>query len=185
MLEKQKVLGDEALPLTSLNHISILCKSVESSLLFFQNVLGFVPIRRPSSFTFDGAWLFNYGVGIHLIQSENPSDLPAAKGEINPKDSHISFQCESMLLVETRLKDMGISYLQSRVEEGGVHVDQLFFHDPDGLMIEVCNCERLPVIPLAGGEPAMDCQRSDDALTSHMSLRPCIECFSHAKTTIV
>ncbi|KAG6504365.1 uncharacterized protein LOC121986878 [Zingiber officinale] len=183
MLEKQKA-GD-ALPLTSLNHISILCKSVESSLRFFQNVLGFVPIRRPSSFSFDGAWLFNYGVGIHLIQSENPSDLPAAKGEINPKDSHISFQCESMALVEKRLKEMGISYVQSRVEEGGVHVDQLFFHDPDEFMIEVCNCDRLPVIPLAAGDPATDCQRSDDALTSHMSLMPCIKCFPQAKTTIV
>lgn len=35
--------------------------------------------------------LFNYGIGIHLLQSEDPSRLPE-KGEINPKDNHISFQ---------------------------------------------------------------------------------------------
>jgi catechol 2,3-dioxygenase-like lactoylglutathione lyase family enzyme len=40
----------------SLNHISLVCKLVEESMDFYQNVLGFVPIRRPGSFDFDGAW---------------------------------------------------------------------------------------------------------------------------------
>lgn len=44
------------LHLKSLNHISLVCKSVEESINFYQNVLGFVPIRRPGSFDFDGAW---------------------------------------------------------------------------------------------------------------------------------
>jgi hypothetical protein len=44
------------LPLASLNHISIVCRSVEESLRFYTDVLGFVPIRRPGSFDFDGAW---------------------------------------------------------------------------------------------------------------------------------
>lgn len=58
-------------------------------------------------------------------------------------------QCESMVAVERRLKEMGIPYVQRCVEEGGINVDQIFFHDPDGFMIEVCNCDNLPVIPLA------------------------------------
>nr|GFA54608.1 hypothetical protein [Tanacetum cinerariifolium] len=84
----------------------------ETAIDFYTNVLGFVPIRRPGSFDFDGAWLFNY--------------------------------------VEKKLKEMGITYKRQRVEEGGIYVDQLFFHDPDGFMIEICNCDNLPVIPLAG-----------------------------------
>ena len=40
--------------------------------------------------------LFNYGIGIHLLQSEDPGSLPE-KGEINPKDNHISFQVSSLL----------------------------------------------------------------------------------------
>ncbi|XP_066363029.1 glyoxylase I 4-like [Miscanthus floridulus] len=136
------------LPLASLNHISIVCRSVEASLRFYTDVLGFVPIRRPGSFDFNGAWLFNYGIGIHLLQSEDPGSLPE-KGEINPKDNHISFQCESMVAVERRLMEMGIPYVQRCVEEGGINVDQIFFHDPDGFMIEICNCDNLPVIPLA------------------------------------
>ncbi|KAI0502258.1 hypothetical protein KFK09_017205 [Dendrobium nobile] len=151
MNETCKSEEETALPLTSLNHISLICRSLDESLDFYQNVLGFLPIRRPGSFDFDGAWLFNYGIGIHLLQSEHPESIPM-KGEINPKDNHISFQCESLALVEKKLNEMGISYVQRTVEEGGIFVEQIFFHDPDGFMIEICNCENLPVIPLPAGE---------------------------------
>ncbi|KAG5537580.1 hypothetical protein RHGRI_024884 [Rhododendron griersonianum] len=143
------------LHLTSLNHISLICKSVEESMGFYTKVLGFVPIRRPDSFDFDGAWLFSYGIGIHLLQSEDPEIMPK-KREINPKDNHISFQ--SIGAVEKKLKEMGIEYMRQQVEEGGIYVDQLFFHDPDGFMIEICNCDNLPIIPLAG-EMARSCSR--------------------------
>ncbi|KAI5021810.1 uncharacterized protein LOC123407912 [Hordeum vulgare subsp. vulgare] len=148
--------GDKGgvLPLSSLNHISIVCTSVKESLDFYMNVLGFTPIRRPGSFDFDGAWLFNYGVGVHLLQSEHRESLPAKK-EINPKDNHISFQCESMVAVERRLKELDIPYIQRCVEEGGIYVDQIFFHDPDGFMIEICNCDNLPVVPLVDQTLAM------------------------------
>ncbi|XP_062230912.1 glyoxylase I 4-like [Phragmites australis] len=153
--------GSGLLPLTSLNHISIVCRSVEASLRFYTDVLGFVPIRRPGSFDFDGAWLFNYGIGIHLLQSEDPADRLPEKREINPKDNHISFQCESMVAVERGLKEMGIPYVQRCVEEGGINVDQIFFHDPDGFMIEICNCDNLPVIPLGERAPVMGaCKRA-------------------------
>ncbi|KAE9621321.1 hypothetical protein Lal_00023553 [Lupinus albus] len=145
------------LHLKSVNHISLICRSVEESIDFYQNVLGFFPIRRPGSFNFDGAWLFGYGIGIHLLEAEHPENLPVKK-EINPKDNHISFQCESMGAVEKKLKEMKIDYVRATVEEGGIQVDQLFFHDPDGFMIEICNCDSLPVIPLVG-EVARACSR--------------------------
>jgi len=52
-------------------------------------------------------------------------------------------------MVEKKLEEMEIKYVKKRVEEDGMEVDQLFFHDPDGMMIEICNCDNLPVIPLA------------------------------------
>nr|DAD27133.1 TPA_asm: hypothetical protein HUJ06_028601 [Nelumbo nucifera] len=61
-------------------------------------------------------------------------------------------QCESMVAVEVKLKEIGIEYVQRTVKEGGIYVDQLFFHDPDGFMVELCNCENLPVVDL-NGEP--------------------------------
>ncbi|PHU10213.1 hypothetical protein BC332_22073 [Capsicum chinense] len=134
------------MPLLALNHVSYVCKSVPKSVEFYQQVLGFDLIQRPSSFQFEGAWLFNHGIGIHLLGRE---DAASNKGKINPKENHISFQCTDMDLMMQRLDDMEIEYVTATVEEGGVTVDQLFFHDPDGNMIEICNCQNIPVVPLS------------------------------------
>lgn len=48
----------EALPLLSLNHVSLLVRSVWTSVQFYEDVLGFGLIKRPSSFNFHGAWSF-------------------------------------------------------------------------------------------------------------------------------
>jgi len=141
--------GSGPLSLRSLNHISLVCRSIEESITFYQDILGFIPIKRPGSFGFDGAWLFNYGIGIHLLQSPNPDNLPK-KTEINPRDNHISFQCEDVQAVERKLQEMNIKDVKRIVEEGGIYVDQLFIHDPDCYMVEVCNCENLPVEPIVG-----------------------------------
>ncbi|KAJ0101001.1 hypothetical protein Patl1_05198 [Pistacia atlantica] len=93
--------------------------------------------------------LLNHGIGIHLLKCEDPDKMPTIN-HINPRGKHISFQCESMITVERTLKEMKMDYVKCRVEEGGISVDQLFFHDPDGSMIEICNCEVLPLVPLAG-----------------------------------
>ncbi|KAF2319920.1 hypothetical protein GH714_020521 [Hevea brasiliensis] len=90
--------------------------------------------------------LFNYGVGIHLLESDR---VLSKKGKINPKDNHISFQCSDMDLVVKKLEEKNIEYVTAVVEEGGITVDQLFFHDPDGYMVEICNCQNLPVLPFS------------------------------------
>ena len=74
---------------------------------------------------------------------------PTKPGVINPKDNHISFQCTDMDLIIKKLEELGIKYVTAVVKEGGVEVNQLFFHDPDGYMIEICNCHVLPVLPIA------------------------------------
>ncbi|CAI8591577.1 unnamed protein product [Vicia faba] len=120
--------------------------SVQESVKFYENILGFVLIKRPSSFKFEGAWLFNYGIGIHLLESDK---VPVRRGEINPKENHISFQCSDMKIIMKKLDRMKIEYVTAVVEEGGIEVDQVFFHDPDGYMIEICNCQNLPVLPIS------------------------------------
>lgn len=97
--------------------------------------------------------LFNHGVGIHLLESDaiNASEEKCRK--INPKDNHISFQCSDMAVVVQKLEEMKIEYVTAQVEEGGVTVDQLFFHDPDGYMVEICNCHNLPVLPISSSCP--------------------------------
>ncbi|XP_010263899.1 PREDICTED: uncharacterized protein LOC104602043 [Nelumbo nucifera] len=138
------------LPLLSLNHVSFLCRSISTSVRFYEDVLGFASIKRPSSFKFNGAWLFNYGVGIHLLENTSvDANILKESRPINPKDNHISFQCTDVEVVKMKLKEWGMKYVTAVVEEGGIKVDQVFFHDPDGYMIEICNCDNLPVLPLS------------------------------------
>ncbi|XP_021770311.1 uncharacterized protein LOC110734461 [Chenopodium quinoa] len=146
----------------ALNHVSRLCRSVEDSLEFYTKVLGFVKIERPQAFNFDGAWLFNYGVGIHLVQSKDEDRLPSDKTALDPMDNHISFQCEDMEAIEQRLKEYNVKYMKRTVddEENKTSIDQLFFNDPDGFMIEMCNCENLKLVPAGSmGKIKLPCDR--------------------------
>ncbi|XP_057517536.1 glyoxylase I 4 [Amaranthus tricolor] len=148
--EKENGVKEEKkqLPLMALNHVSRLCRSVKESIEFYTKVLGFVVIERPQAFDFDGAWLFNYGIGIHLVQSKDEDRLPSDKHGLDPMDNHISFQCEDMEAMEKRLKEFDVKYMKRTVEdENKTGIDQLFFNDPDGFMIEICNCENLKLVP--------------------------------------
>lgn len=151
IVEIEEVSCCEALPLLSLNHVSLLVRDVWTSARFYEDVLGFCLVKRPSSFNFQGAWLYNYGVGIHLLENKAMEDYDALNEPrpINPKDNHISFQCTDVLLVKRRLEEMGMRYVTAVVEEEGIKVDQVFFHDPDGYMIEICNCDNLPILPIS------------------------------------
>lgn len=94
--------GDNNVPLMALNHVSRVCRSVKDSLEFYTKVLGFVEIKRPDALDFDGAWLFNYGVGIHLVQSKDESKLPRKDREnLDPMDNHISFQVHFIFMLPT------------------------------------------------------------------------------------
>lgn len=42
--------------LRSLNHVSRVVSDVQQTTQFYQDLLGFIPIRRPGGLTFDGAW---------------------------------------------------------------------------------------------------------------------------------
>lgn len=45
---------------------------------------------------------------------------------------------------------MGMRYATAVVEEEGcLKVEQVFFHDPDGYMVELCNCDNIPIVPLS------------------------------------
>ena len=51
--------------------------------------------------------------------------------------------------MEEKLKELNIKYMKRAVEdeENGTRIEQLFFNDPDGFMIEICNCENLKLVP--------------------------------------
>lgn len=161
-----------SLPLRSLNHISLVCRDVDASARFYRDVLGFVEVKRPSSLEFEGCWLFRYNLGVHLIKGE-----PVRRSlDIIPKSDHMSFQCENFAEVELRLKEWNIKYVREKVEEAGIIVSQIFFHDPDNNMIEICNCDCLPVVPLLAASASTAPSQQPSSQCSLVEARPA-NCF--------
>jgi catechol 2,3-dioxygenase-like lactoylglutathione lyase family enzyme len=119
----------ESLPLAGLNHIARETTDVDRCLRFYRDVLGFRQVRRPD-FNFGGAWLYNYGFMIHVIEGKPP----LRPGEISTRADHVAFHTDDSAAVERLLGEHGISYRRN-VNAAGV--TQLFFHDPDGNHIEI------------------------------------------------
>ncbi|KAL5985859.1 hypothetical protein ACLOJK_027848 [Asimina triloba] len=132
------------MPLLALNHVSFVCRSVANSVKFYEQLLGFVLIKRPSSFNFNGAWsvnycyfplpppnskciiffsfwdlrrLYNYGIGIHLLEeSEKAKGVRKKPQAINPKDNHISFH-HSFRISNRSVADCISCFSQQRSQE--------------------------------------------------------------------
>lgn len=121
----------EPIQLAALNHIARTTKNLEASRRFYIDVLGCREVIRPA-FSFAGAWLYVAGLQFHLIEELTLPDHPAA---INTRQSHIAFMVRDLDAMEQRLREHGISYRRSMIEDR--RIDQIFFHDPDGWMIEI------------------------------------------------
>lgn len=119
------------LPITALHHISLVTRSAPASIAFYRDVLGFREVKRPN-FDFPGAWLYNYGVQVHII--ENPSQAPAAGGQIDSRANHHAFAVADVEPVKRQLAEWKIEF-REQVNAGGIR--QIFFHDPDGHHIEI------------------------------------------------
>ena len=122
----------QPLPIESVNHIARVTCDLEASTAFYRDVLGFRPIQRPN-FGFDGAWLFNCGVQIHLICATGDPAIDAPETSI--RASHVAFHVADTAAVEELLQQHGIPYNVNQVPDIGV--TQLFFQDPDGFHIEI------------------------------------------------
>jgi catechol 2,3-dioxygenase-like lactoylglutathione lyase family enzyme len=121
----------ETLPITGLHHIARVTRRPVESIAFYRDVLGFEEIQRPG-FNFRGAWLFNYGVQIHII--ENPSSAPDPERPIDSRGDHLAFHVTDIELAKAKLRGSRTEFTE-QVNAGGIH--QVFFRDPDGHFIEL------------------------------------------------
>lgn len=130
------------LPLRSINHIGRLTKHLDASKAFYRDVLGFEEIVRPN-FNFSGAWLYKYGLQLHLIVDEAIGD---AQGEIRSRDNHLAFEADDLQEIERILKEKNIPH---RVQfQADTNRKQIFFRDPDGHHIEVGTyAAAVPLLP--------------------------------------
>mmetsp|Transcript_10458 Transcript_10458/g.28653 ORF Transcript_10458/g.28653 Transcript_10458/m.28653 type:complete len:163 (-) Transcript_10458:22-510(-) len=145
--KKEGEQSNSKLKLQGFSHVSFVVKCLEDSRRFYRDLLGFSELVRPGALQergIDGCWLFNFGVGLHLIEG-NP---PERSKEIRPAADHFSFQCENIREVKAQLQTLNVKYISDEIEHEGFHISQLFFHDPDNYMIEICNCDSAPLLYL-------------------------------------
>jgi glyoxylase I family protein len=124
----------EPLAISAVNHLAVVTNRLEESRKFYRDVLGFREIWRPN-FTFPGAWLFNYGLTIHILGKEQESRAAGRTPAIQTRDPHLALHANDLAAVERLLEEHGIPFRRNMQADTGVR--QLFFQDPDGYHIEV------------------------------------------------
>jgi catechol 2,3-dioxygenase-like lactoylglutathione lyase family enzyme len=127
----EKPLVPAPLPIQSVNHASYVTRSLDESIHFYRDILGFREVKRPN-FDFRGSWLFNYGIMIHLIEN---TSTPESSEELQSRANHIALHSDDMDAVAATLAEHGLEYLDKRVADTTIR--QIFFQDPDGNHIEV------------------------------------------------
>jgi len=121
----------QPLPITAVNHVGRITRRVEESRRFYRDVLGFREVSRPN-FDFPGAWLYNYGIMIHLIYNEK---APDPDGEIQTRDDHLALNTNDLDAAEKLLVEHGVPYRKNVIADR--NIAQIFVRDPDGHHVEI------------------------------------------------
>jgi len=111
-----------------LDHVSLRIADLARSRAFYEGLLAQRTAARPD-LGFPGAWYDVAGAQVHLIQREGSME------GIDPAGPHFAVQVESLPAVKQELEARGIPYL-------AFGDAQLWIHDPDGNVVELCESRR-------------------------------------------
>ena len=117
------------MPVTTMNHFTILTDDVAATVEFYRDLLGLVDGPRPP-FDFPGAWLYAGERPIlHVVGGRNADEL--RPGVID----HMAFSAEDLPETLALLASRNIAHTCRRLPGGGTW--QVFFHDPNGARVEL------------------------------------------------
>ena len=117
------------MPVTAMNHFTILTDDVDATTSFYGDLLGLTPGWRPT-LNFPGVWLYAGGQPIlHVIGGRPPAELKA--GVID----HMAFTANGLATTIAKLEARKLPYDCRRLPDRGTW--QLFFHDPNGARVEM------------------------------------------------
>lgn len=133
----------------TLNHFSIRTTDLESTRVFYEDVLGLTVGPRPN-FPFPGLWMYRgdhadpanavvHVIGIDLNDPEGlknylgDRDLSSLKG--SGAVDHIAFFATGLAGMLDNLKRQGVAPRERTVPNLGLH--QLFLDDPNGVVVEL------------------------------------------------
>lgn len=127
----------------SFGHFLVFADDLEKTVKWYGDVLGLKPGPLPE-FEVPVYWLYLDGLPILHVVQRDPGrgvdeayigkvdhDAPPGSGRID----HIAFDAKGLDDVLARLDDLGIEYIERRVDLYSRY--QLFFFDPNGIKIEL------------------------------------------------
>src|SRR5262245_39199795 len=120
---------EEPMPALSLDHWNVYCKDLVATVRFYERYVGLRNGDRPP-FTFPGAWLYAGDKPIlHLVSESGREDHGG--GAID----HIAINCADIRATIDQLRKDGMPFEVRKVPARPLQ--QVFVHDPDGVMIEL------------------------------------------------
>lgn len=121
---------DNKLSIKAFNHVALQVSDIERSADFYATVLDLPEIPIPA-FDYPVRW-FSLGANreLHLIGREEAGTSTGIRG------NHFCLEVTDILQAEKYLQDLKITYQPIKFRPDGVK--QLFFTDPDGHYIELC-----------------------------------------------
>lgn len=124
----------------TLDHVTIVVRDLERSRQFYVEVLGMTEVPRPG-FSFRGSWFQAGETQIHTILEHAESGPAGTVIANSTRGHHFAFRVADAHAAAGRLEELGVPFVsppKSR-PDGAV---QLFIHDPDGHLIELCSVPR-------------------------------------------
>ena len=128
------------MPLQNIDHINVRTKNLRETREFYVDVLGLREGDRPP-FPFPGLWIYLGDQAVlHFVEADADSGLKAYLGD-QPQSGgggvvdHVAFAATGLADMVERLEGRGVKILHRKVPLRGLH--QIFFHDPNGLKIEL------------------------------------------------
>jgi catechol 2,3-dioxygenase-like lactoylglutathione lyase family enzyme len=117
------------MPALSLDHWNVYCKDLKATVRFYERYVGLKDGDRPP-FNFPGAWLYAGEKPIlHLVSETGRKDH--GSGAID----HVAINCENIRGTIAQLKKDKMPFEGRKVPARPLQ--QVFVHDPDGVMIEL------------------------------------------------
>jgi len=135
------------MPALSLDHWNIYCKDLDATVRFYERYVGLRNGDRPP-FQFPGAWLYAGEKAIlHIVSETTRKDH--GSGAID----HVAINCSDIRGTIATIKKDGVPYEVRKVPARPLQ--QVFLHDPDGVMIELnfWNEADVPEVKASGTTP--------------------------------